>query len=112
MTNFAEILSQFTDRQVVDMTELKGPYQVMLDLPMQEVMNMAKKVMPEYAGVLGGAAPGSAAPSSGIAGVGASDPSGGSIFQAVQQLGLKLDARKVSIETIVVDKVEKEPTEN
>jgi uncharacterized protein (TIGR03435 family) len=112
MSDFTEILSQFADRQVVDMTELKGNYQVMLELPMQELVNMAKKIMPEYAGVLGGGAPGAAAPSSGLAGVGASDPSGGSIFQSVEQLGLKLDARKVPTDTIVVDSVEKEPTEN
>jgi uncharacterized protein (TIGR03435 family) len=112
MTEFVEILTQFSDRPVVDMTELKGAYQVVLELPMQELLNMAKKIMPEYAGALGGGAPGGAAPSSGLAGIGASDPSGGSIFQAVQQLGLKLDARKVDTDTIVVDDVLKEPTEN
>jgi uncharacterized protein (TIGR03435 family) len=112
MSDFVDILTQFMDRQVVDMTELKGNYQVTLELPMQELLNIAKKMMPEYAGLLGGGAPGGAAPSSGLAGVGASDPSGGSIFQSVQQLGLKLDARKVPTDTIVVDSVEKEPTEN
>lgn len=113
MADFTEILTQFTDRQVVDMTELKGNYKVMLELPMQEVLNMAKRMMPEMAGALGGgAAPGGAVPSSGLAGVGASDPSGGSIFQSVKQLGLNLDARKVPAETIVVDSVEREPTEN
>lgn len=112
MAEFTEILTQFADRQVVDMTELKGAYQVVLELPIQELVNMAKRIMPEYAGVLGGGAPGGAAPTSGLAGVGASDPSGGSIFQAVQQLGLKMDPRKVDTDTIVVDEVLKEPTEN
>jgi uncharacterized protein (TIGR03435 family) len=43
----------------------------------------------------------------------ASDPgSGGSVFTAVQAMGLKLDARKETIDTIVVDHVEKTPTEN
>jgi uncharacterized protein (TIGR03435 family) len=41
-----------------------------------------------------------------------SDPSGSSIFAAVQQLGLKLDSRKLPIDLIVVDSVEKTPTEN
>jgi uncharacterized protein (TIGR03435 family) len=112
MAEFVEILTQFADRQVVDMTELKGSYEVALELPMQELLNIAKKMMPEYAGVIGGGAPGGAAPSSGLTGVGASDPSGGSIFQSVQQLGLKMDARKVATDTIVVDEVLKEPTEN
>jgi uncharacterized protein (TIGR03435 family) len=102
MADFTDILSQFSDRQVIDMTELKGKYKVILELPVQELMNLAKKAMPEYAAVLGGAAP---------VGV-ASDPSGGSIFQAVKQLGLSLDTRKVPMDTIVVDSVEKEPTEN
>ena len=42
----------------------------------------------------------------------ASDPSGSSMFKAVQQLGLKLDARKAPVEVIVVDHLEKTPTEN
>ncbi len=108
MSDFAEVLSQFTDRQVVDLTELKGNYKVVLELPVQELVNMTKKLMPEYAGALGGGA----APSNGLAGGAASDPSGGSIFQSVKQLGLSLDARKVPTDTIVVDSAEKEPTEN
>jgi uncharacterized protein (TIGR03435 family) len=42
----------------------------------------------------------------------ASDPSGSSIFSTVQQMGLKLEPRKAPIETIIVDHVEKAPTEN
>jgi uncharacterized protein (TIGR03435 family) len=41
----------------------------------------------------------------------ASDPGSGSAFKNVQQLGLELKARKMPIEIIVVDKVEKTPTE-
>jgi len=42
----------------------------------------------------------------------ASTPSGSSALTAVQQLGLKMDARKAPLETIVVDHLEKTPTEN
>ena len=46
-------------------------------------------------------------------GAGASDPTGGgSIFDAVQALGLKLEPRKSSVDTIVIDHIEKMPTEN
>jgi uncharacterized protein (TIGR03435 family) len=44
--------------------------------------------------------------------VDAADPSGSSIFASVQQLGLKLDARKAPLPYIVVDHFEKMPTEN
>jgi uncharacterized protein (TIGR03435 family) len=114
MDELAEMLTQFTDRQVVDRTDVKGAYEVPLELPLQDLMNMAKKMMPELMGASGGGAgaPGASAPSSGLAGTGASDPSGGSMFQAVQKLGLKLDARKEPTETIIVDRANKEPTEN
>jgi uncharacterized protein (TIGR03435 family) len=114
MPEFSELLTQFTDRQVIDMTDLKGSYQVALDLPLEELMNMARRLMPDLAGLAGGgvSAPGAAAPSTGLSGSGASDPTGGAMFQAVQQLGLKLDPRKVPTETIVVDHIEKDPTEN
>jgi uncharacterized protein (TIGR03435 family) len=40
------------------------------------------------------------------------DVPGGTIFDAVEKLGLKLEARKVTIETVVVDQVSKTPTAN
>ena len=43
---------------------------------------------------------------------GASDPSDSSLFTNVQQLGLKLEARKAPVDLIVVDHLEKLPTEN
>lgn len=78
MPEFAELLSQFTDRQVIDKTELKGAYKIDLELPLQELMALAKKMMPELGALTGGGAvPGGAAPGSGLAGVAASDPTGG-----------------------------------
>jgi uncharacterized protein (TIGR03435 family) len=40
------------------------------------------------------------------------DVPGGTVFDAVEKLGLKLEARKVPIETVVVDQVSKTPTAN
>jgi len=41
----------------------------------------------------------------------ASDPSGASIFTAIQELGLKLEAAKAPLEVIMIDSVQK-PSEN
>ena len=101
MSDFADMLSRFVDRPVVDRTELTGHYQVALELSMEDMRNIARS-----AGVtIPGGGDGKPAEA-------ASDPSGGTIFQAVQQLGLKLEPRKDAIETLVVDHVEKTPTEN
>jgi uncharacterized protein (TIGR03435 family) len=40
------------------------------------------------------------------------DVPGGAVFDAVQKLGLKLEPRKVTVETVVVDHVSKTPTAN
>jgi uncharacterized protein (TIGR03435 family) len=101
MPAFAEMITRFVDRPVVDMTELKGNYQVGLDLSMELMLSMART-----AGVSLPALPGAAGSAS------ASDPSGGSIFASIQELGLKLDSRKAPIEFVVVDHAEKAPTEN
>ncbi len=107
MAKFAETLSQIANLPVVDMTELKGNYQVAFDIPMADLMKVAQAA--------GFALPG--APPAGDAGNApanaASDPSGGNaIFESVQKLGLKLEQRKAPMETIVVDHLEKAPTDN
>jgi uncharacterized protein (TIGR03435 family) len=107
MAGLAELLTGFVDRPVLDMTELKGGYQVTLDLSMQDMMAAARAQ-----GVLGGGFGGPGGPGAGPVVPAASDPSGGAIFSAIQKLGLKLDARKAGVETIVVDHLEKAPTEN
>jgi uncharacterized protein (TIGR03435 family) len=40
------------------------------------------------------------------------DAPGGTVFDAVEKLGLKLESRKVTVETVVVDQVSKVPTAN
>jgi uncharacterized protein (TIGR03435 family) len=109
MAGLAEFLSGFVDRPVLDMTEMKGTYHVTLDLSMQDMMAMAM-ARSGMAGGFGG--PGAGAPGANTNIPTATDPSGGAIFAAVQKLGLKLDPRKAPVETIVVDHLEKAPTEN
>jgi uncharacterized protein (TIGR03435 family) len=105
MPALADILSRLVDRPVVDMTEIKGSYQVALDLSQADLIAMART-----AGVPGVAMPASA--DAGRPADAASDPSGSSIFAAVQRLGLKLDPQKQSMERLVIDHLEKMPTEN
>jgi uncharacterized protein (TIGR03435 family) len=110
MADLADILSPFVDHPVLDMTELKGSYQVGLDLTMEDLMKVARS-----AGMGGGVPvaqfqlPGATAAGSPLNA--ASTPSG-SVFSAIEKLGLKLDPRKAPVEMIVVDHLEKTPTEN
>jgi len=91
------------DKPVVNMTELKGNYQIALDLSMEDLKAAAAK-----AGVAMPAMP----PAGGGAPGAASDPAGPAIFSSIQQLGLKLEQKKAPVETVVVDSAEKKPTEN
>jgi len=93
MRGLAEFLSPFLERPVIDQTGLTGRYDFTLywaaEYPMVRVAPKAPRAE-------------EATP----------DPAP-AIFQAVQdQLGLKLDPRKAPIEILVVDRVEKIPTEN
>ena len=114
MAGFADMLSRFSQmtggggRQVVDMTELKGNYEVALDFSLTDLMNMARAAGVDIpAGVGGGAGQGTSPAAA------ASDPGGSSsLFEAVQALGLKLEPRKAMVEQVVIDRLEKNPTEN
>ena len=75
-------------RIVVDKTDLAGSYDFSLQF------------MPEQGGLR--AAPGDTSP------LPSSDPSGPSLFTAVQeQLGLKLESGKGPVEIIVIDRIER-----
>jgi uncharacterized protein (TIGR03435 family) len=99
MDALAGMLMQFMDRPIVNATELKGNYEVTLDLPTDPMAGMpAARKLTAILGL-------------GPAGM-ASDTSGAAIFQAVKDLGLELRPRKSSVETIIVDHAEKTPTAN
>jgi uncharacterized protein (TIGR03435 family) len=104
MPMFAESLSGMVGKPVVDATELKGKYELVFDFSMQELMAIARAQ-----GAPVGAAPGDSA----NAAEAASDPAGGgSIFTALQSMGLKLDSRKMTLDRLIVDSMDKTPTEN
>ena len=96
MTPFANMLSQQLHRTVVDKTGLTGKYDIELNWTPDQGAD------PMFKGPDGPPQRSDAAP----------DPSGPSIFTALQeQLGLKLQSAKGPVETIVIDHVEM-PSEN
>ena len=102
MPTLVEFATRFLDRPVVDMTELKGSYQVTLDVSQEDLKNVARAA---GMGAMMGAADTAKAGE-------ASDPGGSSIFNSMQQMGLKLEQRKAPLVFIVIDHLEKAPTEN
>jgi uncharacterized protein (TIGR03435 family) len=109
MAGFADLLTGMTDRPVVDMTGLAGDYQVVLDLSPEALIGAGG---PGGAGGRGGFGGGrGGGPAQGQTDA-ASDPSGNVVAASVEKLGLKLEARKAPVETIVVDHLEKTPTDN
>jgi uncharacterized protein (TIGR03435 family) len=105
LAELAEGLSPMVDHPIVDMTGLTGKYHVTLDISMQELMNVARAAGAAVPAAEGG---GDASKPAELA----SDPGGSSLFTTIQTLGLKLEPRKVPLTFIVVDSVEKMPTEN
>jgi uncharacterized protein (TIGR03435 family) len=112
MAGFADILTQFsqmagggaTGPQIVDMTGLKGYYQAAIDFSLADLMNMMRSRGMDIPGGPAGGAPGAGA---------AIDPDGkSSLLEAVQSLGLKMESRKAMVEQVIVDHIEKAPTEN
>jgi uncharacterized protein (TIGR03435 family) len=106
MDSFVEMVSRFVDKPVVDETGLKGKYDITIEMSMADMQTMARST-----GMMGmggrGAAGGGGTPAEA-----ASDPSGGSIYKTLQNLGLKLEPKKTQMDAIVVDKGDKVPTEN
>uniref|UniRef100_Q022I4 Soil-associated protein, TIGR03435 family n=1 Tax=Solibacter usitatus (strain Ellin6076) TaxID=234267 RepID=Q022I4_SOLUE len=90
MTNFTNFLSRQMDRPVIDMTGLKGFYSFELEWTPEE------SAVPKP--LEGGAAVDSAV--------------GPSLMSALQQLGLKLEPRRAPVETLVIDRADRTPTEN
>jgi uncharacterized protein (TIGR03435 family) len=97
----AGTLERFMDRPIVDMTDLKGAYDLTLDVTQEDY-----RAMLIHAAVAAGV---SLPPEAMRLLDGASLPS---LFEAVQKVGLKLDARKAPLDMIVVDDGRKTPTDN
>jgi uncharacterized protein (TIGR03435 family) len=96
----ADMLTSILGKPVVDRTGLTGYYQIALDIPREDVQNVARTL-------------GMGGPAAGFQTIGApTDPGGSSMFRAIEQFGLKFDSRKEQIETLIIDHIEKLPTAN
>ncbi len=106
MDALANMLANLTGRPVIDQTELKGSYDITLDYAPEtaEGLMMAGGPMPPPSGGAGsGEGRGPMAP----------DSSALSLPAAVQkELCLKLEPKKLPVENIIIDSIEKVPVEN
>jgi len=119
MAAFADMLTGMTDRPVLDMTGLSGDYQVVIDASPEELIGGMARAQGLTFGPGGPGGFGGPGGPDGRGGGpfraqtdGASDPSGNVVSASVEKLGLKLEARKSPVESIVVDHLEKIPTDN
>ena len=96
----AATLERYSDRPIVNLTGLTGIYDVAFDVSPEEAqvlgiraaVNAGVRLPPQATGLL--------------------DTGGNPLMAAVEQLGLKLDARKAPVEVVVVDDARRTPTEN
>jgi uncharacterized protein (TIGR03435 family) len=96
MADLARELTPGVGRPVVDRTGLNGRYEFTLEVPMSDLQALKKD----------GAGPAT----------GASDPAGGigaissSLVDAVQRLGLRLEAARVPVDVLVIEKMSRTAT--
>jgi uncharacterized protein (TIGR03435 family) len=101
MANVVRALELYTDRPVVDMTDLTGTYDFTLEITAEDYQAMLVRAAvtagltlpPDALRLLDGA----------------TLPS---LFDSLQKVGLKLDARKAPMDVLVIDEVRKTPTDN
>jgi uncharacterized protein (TIGR03435 family) len=119
MAGFADMITQLFaqvggtgGKQVVDMTGIEGNYDASIQLSLLELLAMARAAGADIPGAPVGAQGGAGAPGNNPPV--ASDPGGGgsSLTDALQSMGLKLESRKATVDQLIVDHIEKTPTEN
>jgi uncharacterized protein (TIGR03435 family) len=92
-------------RQVVDMTGLTGNYELAVEFSLSDLVASLRDQGLDIPGGPGGGGGGG--------GSAAADPGGDrTVADALQKQGLKLEKSKANVEQLVVDRVEKLPTEN
>lgn len=101
MTALAGNLERFTDRPIVDMTGLMGSYDFALDVSPEDYRTML---------IRAGVNSGMSLPPQALRLL--DDASLASLLDALQKVGLKMDARKAPLDLLVIDDARKTPTEN
>jgi uncharacterized protein (TIGR03435 family) len=136
MAALADALTKFLGRPVVDQTGIEGKYKVTLEIPAEAEAGMMMNMMRSRGlppplgggGRKGGGGGGGAGgdppppPPPDLVSPGCPDPftllgdavgaPDAAISKALQQIGLRLQQGRAPIETVVVDHLEKTPTEN
>jgi uncharacterized protein (TIGR03435 family) len=108
ISKLCDMMTNFLDRPVVDLTELKGMYSIDLTWTPTDSEKMGGKVGPAMAVAMGHGS-GNDSPDNRIE---AGDP-GPTLAQALlNNYGLKLEAKKNPADILVIDRAEKVPTEN
>jgi uncharacterized protein (TIGR03435 family) len=101
MAQLADSLGRFIERPVVDMTDLKGTYDLTLEFTQDEyrvllirmALSAGVNLPPEALRLLEGA-------------------SDEALFKGLQTMGLKLESRKAPLEVLVIDSASKTPIQN
>lgn len=101
MATLVETLGRFVDRTIVDQTKLEGRYTVGFDIRSEDygpmmvraAVNAGIPMPPQALAMLDGA-------------------SAGSVFDGLKALGLSLEPRRGPLEMLVVDSIDRTPTEN
>jgi uncharacterized protein (TIGR03435 family) len=94
-------LERYVDRPIINMTDLNGTYDITLKLTPEDYQAMLIRIAVNSGVVL---------PPQVLQYMEGSSIS--SLFDGIQQAGLKLDPRKAPLDVIVVDQAQKTPTDN
>jgi uncharacterized protein (TIGR03435 family) len=104
MPGLADLLTPHMDHPVIDKTELTGAYHIPIHIQLPD--------MPEGDGVKGPPSGGRKGGGPGDGGPPPQDILGDAFRRAIDKAGLRLEPRRAPIDTLVVDHLEKTPTEN
>ena len=96
----AAVLERFTDRPMIDLTELKGTYDFEFAVTPEETQTLM---------IRAAVAAGVQLPPQALQ---LADNGGNPLEGAVEQVGLKLDSRRMPVDIIIIEQIQKTPTDN